>query len=104
MMNIGIVLPQPGYLEGVRDLCTRHGVVLIFDEVKCGATIAAGGAIERFGVQPDLACFAKSIAGGVPRAAPSAAGPSSWTRSATASPSRAPSTAIPWWRRPGWRR
>ncbi len=69
MMNIGIVLPQPGYLEGVRELCTRYGVVLIFDEVKCGATIAAGGAIERFGVQPDLACFAKSIAGGAPAGA-----------------------------------
>jgi glutamate-1-semialdehyde 2,1-aminomutase len=69
MMNIGIVLPQPGYLEGVRELCTRHGVVLIFDEVKCGATIAAGGATERFGVQPDLACFAKSVTGGVPAGA-----------------------------------
>jgi glutamate-1-semialdehyde 2,1-aminomutase len=66
MMNIGIVLPRPGYLEGLRELCTRYGVILIFDEVKCGATIAAGGAIERFGVQPDLACFAKSIAGGTP--------------------------------------
>ena len=66
MMNVGIVLPQPGYLEGLRELCTRFGVVLIFDEVKCGATIAAGGAIELFGVQPDLACFAKSIAGGAP--------------------------------------
>jgi glutamate-1-semialdehyde 2,1-aminomutase len=66
MMNIGLVLPRPGYLEGVRELCTRHGVVLIFDEVKCGATIAAGGATERYGVQPDLACFAKSITGGVP--------------------------------------
>lgn len=66
MMNIGIVLPRPGYLEGLRELCSRYGVVLIFDEVKCGATIAAGGAIERFGVQPDLACFAKSIAGGAP--------------------------------------
>jgi glutamate-1-semialdehyde 2,1-aminomutase len=69
MMNIGIVIPQPGYLEALRDLCTRHGVVLIFDEVKCGATIAAGGAIERYGVQPDLACFAKSIGGGVPMGA-----------------------------------
>ncbi len=66
MMNIGIVLPQPGYLEGLRELCTRHDVVLIFDEVKCGASVAAGGAIELFGVQPDLACFAKSVAGGVP--------------------------------------
>jgi len=64
MMNIGLVLPDPGYLEAVRDLCTKHGVMLIFDEVKSGATIAAGGAIERFGVQPDLACFAKAIGGG----------------------------------------
>ena len=64
MMNIGIVVPAPGYLERIRELCTRHGVVLIFDEVKCGATIAAGGAQERFGVQPDLACWAKAIGGG----------------------------------------
>jgi glutamate-1-semialdehyde 2,1-aminomutase len=64
MMNIGIVLPQPGYLEAVRELCTRHGVVLIFDEVKSGATIAPGGAVERFGVDPDLVCFAKAIGGG----------------------------------------
>jgi glutamate-1-semialdehyde 2,1-aminomutase len=66
MMNIGIVVPRPGYLEGLRALCARHGVLLIFDEVKCGATIASGGAIERFGVQPDLACFAKSVGGGLP--------------------------------------
>jgi glutamate-1-semialdehyde 2,1-aminomutase len=69
MMNIGIVLPRPGYLEGLRELCTRYGIVLIFDEVKCGATIAAGGAIELFGVQPDLACFAKSVFGGTPAGA-----------------------------------
>jgi len=66
MMNIGIALPQPGYLERVRELCTAHDVVLIFDEVKSGATIAPGGAAERFGVQPDLACFAKAIGGGAP--------------------------------------
>jgi glutamate-1-semialdehyde 2,1-aminomutase len=66
MMNIGICLPQPGYLEAVRDLCTRHGVVLIFDEVKSGATVAPGGAMERFGVRPDLACFAKAAGGGAP--------------------------------------
>ena len=64
MMNIGIVVPQPGYLEAVRDLCSKHGVVLIFDEVKSGATVAPGGAIELYGVQPDLACFAKAIGGG----------------------------------------
>ena len=50
MMNIGIVVPQPGYLQRVRELCTKHGVVFIFDEIKTGFTIAAGGAIERFGV------------------------------------------------------
>jgi glutamate-1-semialdehyde 2,1-aminomutase len=66
MMNIGICLPQPGYLQAVRDLCTRHGVVLIFDEVKSGATVAPGGAMERFGVRPDLACFAKAVGGGAP--------------------------------------
>ena len=69
MMNIGCVPPAPGYLEAVRELCTKHGVVFIFDEVKSGATIAEGGAIERYGVQPDLACFAKAIGGGTPAAA-----------------------------------
>ncbi|HJQ65430.1 MAG TPA: aminotransferase class III-fold pyridoxal phosphate-dependent enzyme, partial [Gemmatimonadales bacterium] len=69
MMNIGIVVPQPGYLRRVRDLCTKHGVVFIFDEIKTGFTIAAGGATERFGVQPDLVCLAKAISGGLPAAA-----------------------------------
>src|SRR5918999_6127911 len=66
MMNAGIVLPQPGYLEKVRELCTKHNVVLIFDEVKTGVTIAPGGATEMFGVQPDLVCLAKAIGGGTP--------------------------------------
>ena len=69
MMNIGIVVPQPGYLQRARELCTRYGVVFIFDEIKTGFTIAAGGAIERFGVQPDLVCLAKAISGGLPAAA-----------------------------------
>ncbi|MEO8294863.1 MAG: aspartate aminotransferase family protein [Gemmatimonadota bacterium] len=69
MMNIGVVLPQAGYLARVRELCTRYGVVMIYDEVKTGVTIAAGGATERFGVQPDLACLAKAVAGGLPGAA-----------------------------------
>ena len=69
MMNIGCVLPEPGYLQRVRELCTRHGVIFIFDEIKTGCTIAAGGATERFGVQPDLICVAKAIAGGLSAAA-----------------------------------
>ena len=69
MMNIGIVVPQPGYLQRARQLCDQHGVILIYDEVKTGFTIAAGGATERFGVQPDLVCLAKAIAGGLPAAA-----------------------------------
>lgn len=64
MMNAGIVLPLPGYLDRVRRLCTEHSVVLIFDEVKTGVTIAAGGATEKYGVQPDLICLAKAIGGG----------------------------------------
>src|SRR5204863_2214058 len=64
MMNLGIVLPEPGYLEAVREICTRHGVVLIFDEVKTGLCIAAGGATERWGVRPDLVTLAKALGGG----------------------------------------
>ncbi len=66
MMNLGVVLPEPGYLEAVREICTRHGVVLIFDEVKTGICIAAGGAIEKFGVLPDLVTLAKALGGGLP--------------------------------------
>ena len=66
MMNIGIVMPQPDYLAKVRQLCDRFDVILIFDEVKTGVTVAAGGATELFGVQPDLICLAKSIGGGTP--------------------------------------
>jgi glutamate-1-semialdehyde 2,1-aminomutase len=66
MMNVNIVPPVPGYLERVRELCTQHGVVLIFDEVKTGAAVAAGGATELFGVTPDVVCLAKAICGGLP--------------------------------------
>ena len=64
MMNLGVVLPEPGYLEAVRDITRRHGIVLIFDEVKTGLCIAAGGATERFGVTPDLVTLAKALGGG----------------------------------------
>ena len=66
MMNIGFVLPDPGYLAGVVELAHRHGALVIFDEVKTGLTLAPGGATERFGVTPDLVCLAKALGGGVP--------------------------------------
>jgi glutamate-1-semialdehyde 2,1-aminomutase len=69
MMNIGVVLPEPGYLETVREETARHGVLLIFDEVKTGLTVAPGGATERFGVQPDLVTLAKTLGGGLPSGA-----------------------------------
>ncbi len=69
MMNIGICMPEEGYLEGLRELCTRSGALLIFDEVKTGAKLARGGACEYFRVKPDLICLAKSIGGGFPLAA-----------------------------------
>jgi glutamate-1-semialdehyde 2,1-aminomutase len=69
MMNLGVVLPEPGYLEAVREITSRHGVVLIFDEVKTGLCIAAGGAVERFGVVPDMVTLAKALGGGLPTGA-----------------------------------
>ena len=66
MMNVGIVLPDAGYLAGLKEIAHRHGALLIFDEVKTGATISPGGATERFGVTPDLVALAKSIGGGLP--------------------------------------
>jgi glutamate-1-semialdehyde 2,1-aminomutase len=66
MMNVNIVPPVEGYLERVRELTREAGVVLIFDEVKTGAAVAAGGATELFGVTPDVVCLAKAICGGLP--------------------------------------
>jgi glutamate-1-semialdehyde 2,1-aminomutase len=66
MMNVNIVLPVEGYLARVRELTRAAGVPLIFDEVKTGAAIAAGGATELFGVTPDVVCLAKAICGGLP--------------------------------------
>jgi glutamate-1-semialdehyde 2,1-aminomutase len=66
MMNLGIVLPEPGYLQAVREITRKHGIILIFDEVKTGICIAAGGATERFGVTPDMVTLAKALGGGLP--------------------------------------
>jgi glutamate-1-semialdehyde 2,1-aminomutase len=66
MENIGICLPQPGYLQCVREITQRHGTLLIFDEVKTGITAGWGGATGALGVTPDLVALAKSIGGGFP--------------------------------------
>lgn len=67
--NLGIILPDQGYLQKVRELCDKYNVILIFDEVKTGLTAGPQGAAQRLGVTPDLICLAKSIAGGIPLAA-----------------------------------
>jgi glutamate-1-semialdehyde 2,1-aminomutase len=69
MMNLGVVLPEPGYLEAVRDITRRHGIVWIVDEVKTGLAIAAGGATERYGLEPDMVTLAKTLGGGLPSGA-----------------------------------
>lgn len=69
LMNVGLCMPQPGFLEGLREIATKNGALLIFDEVKTGAKLAWGGASEFFGVKPDMICLAKSIGGGAPLAA-----------------------------------
>ena len=64
--NMGVVLPQPGFLEGLRTLCDQHGALLILDEVITGFRVAPGGAQERFGVRADLTTLGKIIGGGLP--------------------------------------
>ena len=66
MTNGGVIPPDPGYLETVRELTRKYNVLLIFDEVKVGARIAEGGACEKYGIEPDLVCLAKAIGGGTP--------------------------------------
>lgn len=64
--NMGMVLPQEGYLQQVRELTAQYGILLIFDEVMSGFRVALGGALARFGVRPDLVCLGKVIGGGLP--------------------------------------
>lgn len=64
--NMGVVLPRPGFLEGLRKVCDKHGALLIFDEVITGFRLAPGGAQQFFGVMPDLTCLGKIIGGGLP--------------------------------------
>jgi len=69
MMNVGILMPDPGYHQALREITKKHGALLIFDEVKTGAKLARGGACEYFQVKPDIVCLAKSIGGGFSLAA-----------------------------------
>jgi glutamate-1-semialdehyde 2,1-aminomutase len=69
LMNVGLCLPQKGFLQGLREIANKNGALLIFDEVKTGAKLGWGGASEYFGVTPDMICLAKSIGGGLPLAA-----------------------------------
>jgi glutamate-1-semialdehyde 2,1-aminomutase len=64
-----VLLPEPGFLQALREVTSKHGIVLVFDEIVTGFRIAWGGAQERYGVVPDLACYGKAISGGFPLAA-----------------------------------
>jgi glutamate-1-semialdehyde 2,1-aminomutase len=66
--NMGVVPPEPGFLEGLRRLCDEKGALLIFDEVMTGFRVGRGGAQERYGVTPDLTCLGKIVSGGTPSA------------------------------------
>ena len=68
-LNMTGCSPEPGFLEGLRELCTRHKILMIFDETLTGFRVALGGAQEYFGVTPDMCTFAKAIGGGFPVAA-----------------------------------
>jgi glutamate-1-semialdehyde 2,1-aminomutase len=68
-MNMGVVMPEPGYLEGVQKMCRENGALLIVDEVKTGVKLAKGGACEYFKIKPDLITLGKAIGGGFPMAA-----------------------------------
>jgi glutamate-1-semialdehyde 2,1-aminomutase len=69
MMNVGILMPDEGYHQALREITKKNGALLIFDEVKTGAKLARGGACEYFGIKPDIVCLAKSIGGGFSLAA-----------------------------------
>ncbi len=76
LQNVGLIMPSPGYLEGLRDLADQFGCLLVFDEIKTGFRHAFGGYAEVAGVVPDLAVYGKAIASGYPLAA--IAGPTRW--------------------------
>jgi glutamate-1-semialdehyde 2,1-aminomutase len=66
LQNCGVLLPEDGFLPGIRELTRKHDALLTYDEVKTGLTVGKGGATKRFGVQPDIVCLAKALGGGLP--------------------------------------
>ncbi len=95
--NMGVVPPADGYLRGLRDLCTQHGSLLLFDEVMTGFRVAWGGAQVRYNINPDITCLGKVIGGGLPVGAMAPAA-SSWNTSVRPALSirQAHSAEIPW--------
>jgi glutamate-1-semialdehyde 2,1-aminomutase len=73
--NMNLIKGTREFLQALRDLCTQHGALLIFDEVMCGFRVALGGAQELYGIKPDLTALGKVIGGGMPVAASAAARP-----------------------------
>ena len=94
LQNIGVVLPEKGYLAGLRELADEFGFLLIFDEVKTGFRHALGGYAEISGVTPDLVTYGKAIANGFPLAL-SAASANTWTTSSTRTLPNGPSWPAP---------
>src|SRR5262249_40889834 len=64
--NMGVIVPKPGYLQGLRDLTSQYGALLIFDEVMCGFRVPQGFAQNYYGIVPDITCLGKVIGGGLP--------------------------------------
>jgi glutamate-1-semialdehyde 2,1-aminomutase len=69
LQNCGVLIPEDGFIRGLREVTRRHDALLTFDEVKTGLTVGRGGATRFFGVQPDIVCLAKALGGGLPIAA-----------------------------------
>jgi glutamate-1-semialdehyde 2,1-aminomutase len=67
--NMGCIAPAPGFLEGLREVCTKHGALLIFDEVMTGFRLSFGGAQQLYGIKPDMVALGKIVGGGLPIAA-----------------------------------
>ena len=97
LADAGIIPPEPGFLEGLRTICTDNDVLLIFDEIITGFRVSLGGAQERYGVLPDITCLAKALGGGTPGAAAFGPAGRSWPSRPTTSCCTAAPTAPTRW-------